>query len=224
MKLATVPHGTSSTAALVQDDLFAPVRALPGRDDATDVAALIHRPLDSAELELLRTRLEPIAGTSLLPPILRPPKNLLCVGKNYVEHAREGARAEGVAFEVPDTPIWFSKAHTALTGHDGTIPWDADFTEELDYEGELAVVIGRAGRGIRREDALDHVFGYTILNDITARNRQQRHKQWFVGKSADGYAPWDRGWSPPTRYRTRRTWPSRPPSTGRSVSPTTPPT
>ncbi|MGW1994953.1 fumarylacetoacetate hydrolase family protein [Embleya sp. NPDC001921] len=189
MRLATVSHDGTTSAALVEDDRFAPVRSLPGREDATDVAVLIARPLAPAEAELLRGRLRSLAGTRLLPPILRPPKNVLCVGKNYVEHVREGAYAEGVRFEIPDEPIWFTKAHTALAGHGGTIPWDPEFTEQLDYEGELAVVIGKSGRHIRRERALDHVFGYTILNDVTARDRQQRHKQWFVGKSADGYAP-----------------------------------
>jgi 2-keto-4-pentenoate hydratase/2-oxohepta-3-ene-1,7-dioic acid hydratase in catechol pathway len=125
-----------------------------------------------------------------LPPILRPPKNVLCVGKNYVEHAKEGAKAEGLAkAEIPTAPIWFSKPHTSLVGSRGAIVRDAAFTNALDYEAELAVVIGKPCRNVSRERALDYVFGYTILNDVTARDVQQGRKQWFRGKAADTYAP-----------------------------------
>ncbi len=189
MRLATIAWASGASAALVEGERCAPVRELPDRADAVDVLALIRRPLTDAELGRLRAALVPLAGQRLLAPIQAPPKNLLCVGKNYVEHVREGAAAEGVAFRIPPAPIWFSKAHTALAGCGADVMHDPAFTNELDYEGELAVVIGRGGRGIAAETALDHVFGYTILNDLTARDRQQRHNQWFVGKSADGYAP-----------------------------------
>jgi 2-keto-4-pentenoate hydratase/2-oxohepta-3-ene-1,7-dioic acid hydratase in catechol pathway len=189
LKLATISRGEGSTAALVEGGRAAAVRDLPGRDGAVDVAALIGSPLDARELAALRERLEPLDEARLLPPIPRPPKNVLFVGKNYAEHVREGAAAEGVDFVLPDAPIWFTKAHTALVGCGAEIAYDSAFTSQLDYEGELAVVIGRGGRGIRAEHALGHVFGYTIVNDVTARDQQQLHKQWFVGKSADTYAP-----------------------------------
>ena len=101
----------------------------------------------------------------------------------------EGAKAEGVQAEVPKAPIWFSKPHTALVGCGADVLCDESFTGELDYEGELAVVIGQGGRDIAPENALGHVFGYTILNDLTARDVQQSRNQWFKGKSADTYAP-----------------------------------
>jgi 2-keto-4-pentenoate hydratase/2-oxohepta-3-ene-1,7-dioic acid hydratase in catechol pathway len=189
VRLATISWNGGSSAALVEGDRAAAVRALPGRDAAVDVAALIAAPLTAGEQAALAQHMEPLDDARLLPPIPRPPKNVLCVGKNYVEHVREGAAAEGVAFEIPTAPIWFSKPHTALVGCGADIVCDPAFTTELDYEGELAVVIGRGGRGIRAEDALDHVFGYTIVNDVTARDRQQLHKQWFVGKGADTFAP-----------------------------------
>jgi 2-keto-4-pentenoate hydratase/2-oxohepta-3-ene-1,7-dioic acid hydratase in catechol pathway len=189
MRLATVAWNGSSSAALVVGDKAAPARNLRGRDDALDVASLIREPLVPDEVEILAAKLRPLEGERLLPPILRPPKNLLCVGKNYVEHVEEGARAEGVRAEVPKAPIWFSKPHTALVGCGADVVCDESFTRELDYEGELAVVIGRGGRNIAPEEALANVYGYTVLNDLTARDVQQSRNQWFKGKSADTYAP-----------------------------------
>ena len=130
------------------------------------------------------------APLAWLPPIVRPPKNVLCVGKNYMEHVKEFDKAWGLArTEVPPSPMWFSKAHTALIGAGGAIVHDPRFTKALDYEGEFAVVIGDRCRQVEAERALDHVFGYTILNDVTARDVQHGRKQWFTGKSADTYAP-----------------------------------
>jgi 2-keto-4-pentenoate hydratase/2-oxohepta-3-ene-1,7-dioic acid hydratase in catechol pathway len=189
VRLATIPWHGETSAALAEGDGFAPVRALAGREDAADVLSLIHRPLSAEEVGELRSQLSAGPDVRLLPPITRPPKNLLCVGKNYVEHVREGAEAEGVTFEVPKAPIWFTKPHTAMVGSGAPVVHDAAFTRALDYEGELGVVIGTGGRGIAADRALEHVFGYTIVNDITARDQQQRRNQWFVGKAADGYAP-----------------------------------
>jgi 2-keto-4-pentenoate hydratase/2-oxohepta-3-ene-1,7-dioic acid hydratase in catechol pathway len=126
-------------------------------------------------------------------PIPRPSKNVLCVGKNYHEHAREfhnsGFDASAGATAVPEQPIIFTKAPTAVIGPHQPIPSYLDPTASLDYEGELTVVIGRGGRGISKADALSHVYGYTIINDATARTLQHRHKQWFLGKSIDGFCP-----------------------------------
>jgi 2-keto-4-pentenoate hydratase/2-oxohepta-3-ene-1,7-dioic acid hydratase in catechol pathway len=190
VKLATIAWNGSSTAAYVVGEQVYPVRTLSGRNDAGDVTALIARPLSAGETAQL-TQGKPVeAPVKWLPPILRPPKNVLCVGKNYVEHAKEGAKAEGLAkAEIPTAPIWFSKPHTALVGQDDAIVHDTAFTQQLDYEAELAVVIARSCRNVAPERALDFVFGYTILNDVTARDVQQGRKQWFRGKSADTYAP-----------------------------------
>ncbi len=126
-------------------------------------------------------------------PIPRPSKNVMCVGKNYHEHAREfhnsGFDASAGANAVPEEPIIFTKAPTSVTGPNEPIPSYLDPTNSLDYEGELTVVIGRGGRGISKADALAHVYGYTIINDATARTLQHRHKQWFLGKSIDGFCP-----------------------------------
>ncbi|RLQ97238.1 fumarylacetoacetate hydrolase family protein [Falsibacillus albus] len=118
-------------------------------------------------------------------PIPRPGKNIMCVGKNYRDHAIElGSEAD-----IPSHIMMFTKAPTTVIGHEGLIDCHSDVTSELDYEGELAVVIGKEGKNIRRDHALEHVFGYTIVNDITARDLQSRHKQFFIGKSLDTFCP-----------------------------------
>ena len=131
-------------------------------------------------------------GAVLCAPLPRPAKNVFCVGKNYREHAAEfaGSGFDATAKEVvPEAPVVFSKPPTSVIGPGEPIPSHLDPTNSVDYEGELAVVIGRAGRGIRRADALGHVFGYTIVNDVTARTLQHKHRQWILGKGLDGFCP-----------------------------------
>lgn len=131
-------------------------------------------------------------GVKLLAPIPRPPKNVFCVGKNYHEHAKEfaGSGFDGGAKDVvPPFPVVFSKPHTSIIATGEPILGHLDPTGGLDYEGEMAVVIGKAGRGIARADALRHVFGYTIVNDVTARHLQKRHSQWILGKGLDSFCP-----------------------------------
>ena len=189
MRLATIRHGDGTSAALVTGTTAAPVQSLPGRGNATDVRALIASPLSAQEQAVLSGHATPLDHVEWLPPV-RPPKNVFCVGKNYLAHVREGAKAEGLATaDAPAHPIWFSKAHTALTGHHHPIIADPAFTRQLDYEGELAVVIGTRARRVSPSEALQHVYGYTIVNDVTARDIQQQRKQWFLGKSADTFAP-----------------------------------
>jgi 2-keto-4-pentenoate hydratase/2-oxohepta-3-ene-1,7-dioic acid hydratase in catechol pathway len=133
-----------------------------------------------------------VEGASLCAPVPRPPKNVFCVGKNYHEHAKEFADSGFDASTkevVPEAPVVFSKPPTSVIGPGKPILAHLDPTNSVDYEGELAVVIGRAGRGIRKADALGHVFGYTIVNDVTARTLQHRHRQWILGKGLDGFCP-----------------------------------
>lgn len=135
----------------------------------------------------------PAADAHLLAPLPRPRHDLVCVGKNYAEHATEFARsgrdATGSGPEVPDAPIFFTKAPSSVVGPDDEIDPHLDLTEALDYEAEFAVIIGRGGREISPERAMNHVWGYTLINDVTARDLQQRHKQWFLGKSLDTFCP-----------------------------------
>jgi 2-keto-4-pentenoate hydratase/2-oxohepta-3-ene-1,7-dioic acid hydratase in catechol pathway len=126
-------------------------------------------------------------------PIPVPRRNILCVGKNYrdhvVEFGRSGYDQADKSEAMPEFPVVFSKATTAVNGPFDDIEPHTDVTSELDYEAELGVIIGRGGRGISREQAFDHVWGYTIINDFTARDLQRKHKQWLIGKSLDTHAP-----------------------------------
>lgn len=124
-----------------------------------------------------------LATTRLLAPIPRPAKNIVCVGLNYADHARETSQ------EVSPYPVFFTKAPTTVIGPEAPIPWHPSVSTRIDWEAELAVVIGRPGRDIPEERALEHVFGYTIANDISARDLQRRHVQWYKGKSLDGFCP-----------------------------------
>jgi 2-keto-4-pentenoate hydratase/2-oxohepta-3-ene-1,7-dioic acid hydratase in catechol pathway len=132
----------------------------------------------------------PVEGARVLAPIPRPAKNVFCVGRNYVEHIAEGARAQRIALDLPEFPVFFSKPPTAVIGPGDAIPVQVEVSTKIDYEVELAVVIGRRGRNIKASDVLDHVFGYTIVNDVTARDLQRRHGgQFFKGKGLDGSCP-----------------------------------
>jgi 2-keto-4-pentenoate hydratase/2-oxohepta-3-ene-1,7-dioic acid hydratase in catechol pathway len=190
MRLATFPYKDATSAAVVfVDGAVGLVRTLRARDGALDVGDLIRQPLRAPELEELRRAAITRKGIHPLPPLL-PPKNVICVGKNYAKHAIEGARAEGLKdAALPKEPIWFTKPRTCLIGDQQQIVAPPGYGETLDYEGELAVVIGRKAHGLTKETALQAVFGYTVFNDITARAVQQGRKQWFKGKSADTFGP-----------------------------------
>ncbi|MFZ0118592.1 MAG: fumarylacetoacetate hydrolase family protein [Pseudonocardiaceae bacterium] len=135
----------------------------------------------------------PLDSVHLLAPIPTPRRNVFCVGKNYRDHVaelgRSGPNTPGSRDELPVKPILFSKATTSVTGPTAAVNSHHGVTSELDYEGELCVIIGRGGRGITREQAYEHVWGYTIVNDVTARDLQRDHKQWLLGKSLDTHCP-----------------------------------
>lgn len=135
-----------------------------------------------------RCRVE-LDSVELLAPIPRPAKNIMCLGWNYVEHVRESSEALHRESEPPAAPVVFTKAVTTVNSPFGTIPFDPELSQELDWEVELGVVIGRGGKAIPVERALGHVFGYLIINDISARDLQRRHRQFFLGKSLDGSCP-----------------------------------
>lgn len=122
-------------------------------------------------------------------PIPRPAKNVFCLGLNYMLHLRESAAVRNRPADVPKVPVIFTKPPTSVTGPYDDIPWETDVTAELDYEVELGVVIGHIGKNIPRARALDHIFGYTCINDVSARDLQRQHIQWFKGKSLDGACP-----------------------------------
>ncbi|HVA28010.1 MAG TPA: fumarylacetoacetate hydrolase family protein [Candidatus Baltobacteraceae bacterium] len=129
-----------------------------------------------------------LASVTLDAP-LRPPRNIFCVGRNYLEHAKEGARAAGRELKLPDVPTFFTKAPSAIAAPDATLHLQHDVSNEYDFEAELAVVIGTRCKNVPEADAMSVVFGYTAFNDVTARDLQRSHVQWFKGKSLDDAAP-----------------------------------
>jgi 2-keto-4-pentenoate hydratase/2-oxohepta-3-ene-1,7-dioic acid hydratase in catechol pathway len=151
-------------------------------------------------LALARESLKAHSGTAvalrdvtLVAPFPRPTRTILCVGKNYRDHAAEfhgsGFDSTGGATAVPDAPIIFVKHPSSVIGPDAPIVSSNDPTATVDYEGELAVVIGEPAFRVAESDALRYVYGYTIVNDVTSRELQSKHKQWFVGKSVDTFCP-----------------------------------
>ncbi len=135
----------------------------------------------------------PLAGVELEAPMPRPRRNIFCVGKNYHEHAHEFARSgfdsSASAGAVPKDPIIFSKVPESVVATHSNVLIDIRVSSAVDYEAELAVIIGKEGRCISKEDALGHVWGYTIVNDVTARDLQGRYSQWLIGKSQDTFCP-----------------------------------
>jgi 2-keto-4-pentenoate hydratase/2-oxohepta-3-ene-1,7-dioic acid hydratase in catechol pathway len=135
----------------------------------------------------------PLSEVELEAPIPRPRRNVFCIGKNYHEHAKEfassGFDSSAAAGVTPKFPIVFSKVPESVVAHHDVVRIDRCVSESVDYEAELGVIIGKGGRGIEPSHALDHVWGYTIINDVTARDLQGRHSQWLIGKSQDTFCP-----------------------------------
>ena len=131
----------------------------------------------------------PLQEVRLMAPIPRPRQNVVCLGMNYVAHAIESDRARGREPKLPEYPVFFTKLPTSVCGPDDDIPLDPRVTKQLDYEVELACVLGRRGKNIARDDALSYIFGYTIVNDVSARDLQSRHQQFLKGKSLDYTCP-----------------------------------
>jgi 2-keto-4-pentenoate hydratase/2-oxohepta-3-ene-1,7-dioic acid hydratase in catechol pathway len=135
----------------------------------------------------------PAKKVKILAPIPTPHRNVMAVGKNYYDHAEEfdnsGFNQAKTGGAIPEFPILFTKPPSSVIGPDAPIPGYLDYTKSVDYEVELGVIIGKEGRKITKKAAFDHVFGYTIINDATARKQQFKHNQWFIGKGLDGFCP-----------------------------------
>lgn len=130
-----------------------------------------------------------MSDVQLMSPIPRPRQNVMCLGWNYIEHVAETAQDKQEEVKLPRSPIVFTKAANSVNGPYGDIVIDINISAKMDWEAELGVIIGSGGRGISEQDALQHVFGYTVINDVTARDRQKWHKQFFIGKSFSGCCP-----------------------------------
>jgi 2-keto-4-pentenoate hydratase/2-oxohepta-3-ene-1,7-dioic acid hydratase in catechol pathway len=192
MRVATYRIGDRVEVGRVADDgIGLTPFELPPALAAQGVAALC-APGGEAPLGADTRRLDD-PDVVLLAPLPRPRRNLFCIGKNYREHVAEIARAgfdtTGGGATPPAAPVVFSKVPECVVAHGEPIRHDPRVTAQLDYEGELAVIIGHGGRAIRHERALEHVWGYTIINDVTARDVQKRHVQWLLGKSQDSFCP-----------------------------------
>jgi 2-keto-4-pentenoate hydratase/2-oxohepta-3-ene-1,7-dioic acid hydratase in catechol pathway len=187
MKLVTYEmEGAARIGALVEGGVVELSAVAP------DMLSLIER--GEAGLADARAAVEqgsPVAmdRVRLLAPIPRPRKNIVCLGMNYAAHAYESCRARGLPEKLPEHPVFFTKSPTSVNRPDGEIPLDAGLTTQLDWEVELGFVLGRTGKNVSRGDALGYVFGYTVINDISARDLQNRHQQFFKGKSLDGSCP-----------------------------------
>jgi len=198
MRLAMFRHGGRQTVGLVDPaaGLVWPVDGLvPGGEAPADLLDLIRRnPAGAPSMEPAGVGV-PLAEVKLEAPIPQPRRNIMCVGKNYHAHAQEFTRsgfdssASAPADAIPKAPIIFTKASNTVVADGAPIPLHPGLDSHVDYEAELAVIIGVGGRNISREDAWKHVWGYTIVNDVTARDLQAKHKQWFIGKSQDGFCP-----------------------------------
>jgi 2-keto-4-pentenoate hydratase/2-oxohepta-3-ene-1,7-dioic acid hydratase in catechol pathway len=185
MKLASIQMDGARRLALIEEGR--PTRLLEGAPhDMVEMIAGAQRSLKPGQ-SLGSKKVRVVA------PIARPRRNIFCVGKNYHEHAKEfansGFDSGAAAGAVPDSPIVFSKVPETVIGPGDPIVFDPEVSEAIDYEGELAVIVGKTGRRVRREEAMDLVWGYTIVNDVTARDVQSRMKQWLVGKSFDSFCP-----------------------------------
>lgn len=130
----------------------------------------------------------PLANATLMAPIPKPRKNIFGIGLNYTEHVAESARTLDTSKDLPQEPVIFSKPTTAVTGPETNIIHNQKLTKQLDWEVELAVIIGKGGKNITKENAMDHVYGYTVINDISARDCR-RAGQWIVSKGQDTFAP-----------------------------------
>lgn len=159
---------------------------IPAYSEMTDVIAAWDT-LDKSALA--QTASLPLKDVSVLAPIPHPAQDVICLGINYFDHAAESGTVTGKSDNVPKNPIYFSKRVNECVAPGGEIPSHSDIVTDLDYEAELAVIIGRDVSGVSREEALDAVFGYTILNDVSARTIQRVHQQWYRGKSLDGFTP-----------------------------------
>ena len=192
MKLVTFirKKGNDEEVGVLRDGLVLPLREL-GFPYAS-MNELILRA--SAEERTAMAAAEgeglPLASVRLLSPIPRPLQDLLCLGLNYSEHAREASGYSKDAFGLElAAPIFFSKRVGYSQGTGAPIPAHADLTQRLDFENELAVILGRDAWRVPEDKVKDYVFGYTVLNDVSARDLQTRHKQWTFGKSLEGFCP-----------------------------------
>ena len=186
MKLVTYLYQDKESVGVLTAD-EATVRPLP----FADMNTLIEAPREQllSAVEAAESSL-PLSAVTLLAPIPRPRQDVICLGINYKAHAEEAERYSAEAFKKErPIPIYFSKRVSEAVGPEGFIESHPGLVQRLDYESELAVIIGKTAKNVKAADAADYIFGYTVLNDVSARLLQTTHKQWYFGKSLDGFTP-----------------------------------
>jgi 2-keto-4-pentenoate hydratase/2-oxohepta-3-ene-1,7-dioic acid hydratase in catechol pathway len=193
VKIATFIHDKERKVGIVDHDSATVAPFDLSVDQAQQgIQTLIELQVAGSELPVTTTPV-PLDQVQIEAPLPRPCRNVFCVGKNYHDHAREfsssGFDSSAAEDAVPKHPIVFSKVPESVTGPGASIEYDPAVSSAIDYEVELAVIIGKPGRRITVENALDHIWGYTIVNDVTARDLQARYSQWFLGKSQDSFCP-----------------------------------
>jgi 2-keto-4-pentenoate hydratase/2-oxohepta-3-ene-1,7-dioic acid hydratase in catechol pathway len=192
MRLAIFDDGKGARLGAIKGDMVADLASVTAFKDVLACCDAGLSALPELSNAANSAPKSPLKSVRLHAPIPRPRRNVFCVGKNYHEHAKEfhasGFDATATS-AVPDLPIVFTKASNTVSGQGDVIPASLDETKTVDYEGELAIVMGLRKRGISKADALASIFGYTIVNDVTSRHLQGAHKQWFLGKSIDGFCP-----------------------------------
>lgn len=194
MRLVTyVGNSDNTKTGLLINDRVVPFEQLGISNDMNEIIKdfqKVKKIISENKIENLKTL--DLSDIKLLAPIPRPLRNIMCVGKNYHDHAQEfygsGFDSSGKK-AVADFPVIFTKATTSVIATDENIILANDYTNTTDYEGELGLILSKGGKNIKPEDAYDYIFGYTIINDVSARNIQKQHEQWFIGKSPDTYCP-----------------------------------
>lgn len=164
------------------------------KDETCNTMEAFIRGFNDYKFELCKKAEDEMTGINidtvkLEAPIPEPKRGVICLGKNYREHIKEVAKAIDEKDFIPESPIYFNKLVDRAPGQDGIIPFHAQVSMEMDYEVELGVIIGKEGKNIPRDKVEEYIFGYTIVNDISIRDIQRKHTQWFRGKSLDGTCP-----------------------------------
>jgi len=186
MKIVKYLHNNEKHYGLLKNEQVAKVKA----ERLEDLMDDYYSELKPSEMLLEQYRVLELSEVKLLAPVEYPARNIFCIGKNYVAHALELEGKTTKEIEgVPDDPIYFSKIAGPAIGHGGNIKLHGKVTQAVDYEVELGVIIGRRCRNISEGDVKDYIFGYTIINDVTARDLQKKHVQWLRGKSLDTFCP-----------------------------------
>jgi len=194
MRLVTyIDNADITKTGLLNNDTVFPLEQLDISNDMNEII----KDFQNVKKIIGKNKIESLTSVNvsdikLLAPIPRPLRNIMCVGKNYHDHAQEfygsGFDSSGKK-AVADFPVIFTKATTSVIATDENIILANDYTNTTDYEGELGLILSKGGKNIKPEDAYDYIFGYTIINDVSARNIQKQHEQWFIGKSPDTYCP-----------------------------------